>query len=379
MASVEIAVVGRGLIGAAAGRHLAEAGRRIALIGPGEPADYGTSSGPFASHYDEGRVTRITATDSVWSTLAARSIGRYADIAHRSGFAFHEPCGLAFVRADRAVDDAAAATLGADARPVSSQWLQEATGIAVPDDVERHIVFEGPPAGRINPRRMVAAQTRLTELAGGRVLDTAVSSIAKEGGRFRLATELGDVVADRLLMATGAYGTSLVGVDLALERRLRTIVLAEIAASDAIPTLIFDNPPSADLDELYWVPPVPFPDGRTMLKIGGDSVPMQTATTSDDIARWFQQGGSTTEAAALQEMVRLLLPDTTVTSWDHKPCVVTYTPTARPYIDWIDTNVAVALGGSGSAAKSADEIGRLAASLFGDREPRDPILDSFRV
>ena len=34
------------------------------------------------------------------------------------------------------------------------------------------------------------------------------------------------------------------------------------------------------------------------------------------------------------------------------------------YIDWLDDGLAVAIGGNGSAAKSSDEIGRLAASLF---------------
>ena len=51
----EIAVIGRGLIGSAAARHLAEAGHRVVLIGPDEPVDRRTSPGPFCSHPDEGR------------------------------------------------------------------------------------------------------------------------------------------------------------------------------------------------------------------------------------------------------------------------------------------------------------------------------------
>ena len=77
---------------------------------------------------------------------------------------------------------------------------------------------------------------------------------------------------------------------------------------------------------------------------------------------------------------RDLLPNRTIRSRDHKPCVVTDTPHGLPWIDWVDGRVAVAIGGCGSAAKSADEIGRLAGTLFTDEGWTDPILrlKSFR-
>jgi sarcosine oxidase len=44
--------------------------------------------------------------------------------------------------------------------------------------------------------------------------------------------------------------------------------------------------------------------------------------------------------------------------------VTTYTPTGRPFIDQlIPGRLFVAAGGCGAAAKSSDEIGRLAAEL----------------
>ncbi len=39
----------------------------------------------FATHYDEGRVTRSTATDPVWAELAQKSIHRYRDLERQSG------------------------------------------------------------------------------------------------------------------------------------------------------------------------------------------------------------------------------------------------------------------------------------------------------
>lgn len=45
-------------------------------------------------------------------------------------------------------------------------------------------------------------------------------------------------------------------------------------------------------------------------------------------------------------------------------CVITETPTDRPYIDRIHSQLGVAVGGNGYAAKSSDEIGRLAAAMM---------------
>ena len=70
----DVAVVGRGLIGAAAARHLAESGIKVVLIGPDEPFDRRASSGPFCSHPDEGRITRVAGRTAIWSQVAARSI-----------------------------------------------------------------------------------------------------------------------------------------------------------------------------------------------------------------------------------------------------------------------------------------------------------------
>ena len=70
----DVAVVGRGLIGSAAARHLAESGMQVVVIGPDEPADRRLSLGPFCSHPDEGRITRVAGRTPIWSQMAARSI-----------------------------------------------------------------------------------------------------------------------------------------------------------------------------------------------------------------------------------------------------------------------------------------------------------------
>lgn len=45
-------------------------------------------------------------------------------------------------------------------------------------------------------------------------------------------------------------------------------------------------------------------------------------------------------------------------------CATMVTPTFHPYIDLIEPNLGVAMGGNGWAAKSSDEIGRVAAKMM---------------
>ncbi len=371
----EVAVIGRGMIGAAAARHLAESDTTVVLIGSGEPADYTNAAGPFASHYDQGRITRISSASEVWAELAARSIARYGDIAARSGVSFHEPRGLAQTSSDTQASIDNALARGGNAHRVDREWLRKTTGIAVRESHPGEIFYEGAPAGVIDPRRLVAAQTLLAQRAGAHIVDAPATKIHSR--RRGVSIDCGTAVsADQVLLATGAYGASLAGVDLAIERRLRTIVLAELGAGVEIPTYIDDAPEHDDLDEIYWVPPLLFPDGRTMLKIGGNSLPLIAAESDNDITAWFRAGGSEAETLPFQDTIRSLLPDATITSWDHKPCVVTYTDAELPYIGQVDDRIIVALGASGSGAKSSDELGRLAAALTRSAGWTDSVLDA---
>ena len=47
-----VAVIGRGLIGSAAARHLTEITDGVVVVGPDEPAERSSHTGVFASHYD---------------------------------------------------------------------------------------------------------------------------------------------------------------------------------------------------------------------------------------------------------------------------------------------------------------------------------------
>jgi hypothetical protein len=67
-----------------------------AIIGPDEPTNPQTHPGPFASLYDQGRITRQLSQDAVWSALARQSIARYRPLEAQSGVRFYEPTGGLF-------------------------------------------------------------------------------------------------------------------------------------------------------------------------------------------------------------------------------------------------------------------------------------------
>ena len=354
----DVAVIGRGLIGSAAGRHLAESGHTTALIGPGEPLDRAASDGPFASHHDEGRVTRIAGRTPMWAEVAALSIQRYADLEARSGIRFHHPVG--FIAAYPDADDwiERAGVWGSDARRVDPAWVRETTGIAITNGLG--LVHEGAPAGYIRPLPLVAAQTRLTTEAGGTVIEAAVTSIGRRAAGFEISGDFGSVLADRVLVATGAFGSELFEWQLALERRARTVVMARLDDDGSIPSLIADDPPDGRVNEIYWVPPVRYPDGSERIKIGGDM--KQTILLDvEDLAPWFRGSGDPEEIECLTNNLRSLLPDAPLADFVSAPCVITGTTTGIPHIGWVDDHVAVAIGG-----KSSDELGRLASTLFSD-------------
>ena len=54
----------------------------------------------FASHYDEGRITRMLAPDPLWAELGRRAIHAYLEIERESGLQFFHPGGCLKVAPD---------------------------------------------------------------------------------------------------------------------------------------------------------------------------------------------------------------------------------------------------------------------------------------
>ena len=360
---MKIAVVGGGIIGASAAKYLAASGHDVTLFAPSEPADKSRHNGVFASHYDAGRITRHLSPNPIWSELARESIARYRQIEAQSGIGFFHECGLLvtdaagtpFIEAVRQVRD----ETGIDAPEMTRSAIRAAyPWLALPDT---HIgFFEARGAGYIDPRKFVAAQIALAAARGAAVIDAAVSDLDMLAG------------FDQILMAQGGFARMLIP-ELKLRVLARTIAMAE-PEDDTLadmPALIYRDPDGSDP---YLVPPTRFPDGKTYLKIGGEPVDMEL-DGRDDLIPWFQGGGSRDVFEFLRHRVQGLFPDMRFRSWHRAACIVTYSTTGLPYVARIDDRMSVATAGCGSAGKSGDEIGRIAAETVLGRADERFALD----
>ncbi|NTB02686.1 NAD(P)/FAD-dependent oxidoreductase [Agrobacterium tumefaciens] len=376
-------VVGRGMMGAAAARHLAETVDGVALIGPGEPADIKSHQGVFASHYDEARITRTIDGDADWALLANRSIARYADIAARSGVEFYAPVGCLMVGPERGgdnpfVDDVrkAAARLGVSTKLLDGDGLESRFPyFSFEPGCEG--VFERDNAGYVNPRGLVQAQAILAEMAGVTLVDDIVVSTREEDGRARVETASGAVyTADRVLVAAGGFSITkdLLPQPVALDVYARTVAFFEVDEGDLdqyaeMPSLIYE--PRDTAKHIYLLPPVRYPDGKFYLKIGGD--PDDKRLGSDpEIREWFRSGGRESVRDHLSEIVGSLVPSIDLSRVSMAACVVSKTQSGYPAIGFTASpKIAVLTGGNGTAAKSSDEIGRLGAVLLRGGEIAD--------
>jgi sarcosine oxidase len=375
MNQTDYVVVGKGLIGSAAARYLGMTGKKVVLIGPDEPDDWSTHPGVFGSHYDEGRITRTHDPDPVWALLAQRSIAQYRTLENESGLPFHHKIGSLRVgltpeqsadylpendidirRAENSIEE-----LDEEALRNAYPFLHFPKGLS--GFSERGV------AGYINPRLLIRAQVQLAERGGVEIVRERVSTVKKWKDEIEVETTGGETYrASRVLISAGAYSNSLLTRWLDLTPRARTITLAETgeletARLKAMPTIILSRSFDPVLNSVYILPPIRYPDGKFYIKIGGDCEPVKEAHTAGELGAWFRAGGDVTEAANLKAVLLDVIPHLSAVSFLHKPCVVTYTSTNRPFIDQIDDGLYVATGGCGAAAKSSNEIGRLSARL----------------
>lgn len=382
---VDVAVIGLGLIGSAALRHLAGSGRSVVGVGPPEPADWSTHAGPFASHFDSGRITRRLDARFEWAELASRSIEQYAAVERATGIDFHRPVGFVFARDDDAGIANLRAVIERLGLPVTITTTDETdSGYTFPGG--HTLLVEPAPAGHIDPRRMRAAQLAAATAAGAAVVPTWATSLDRIAGGFRVTARDGTVVeADRVLMATGPYLDDLVPFRLAARVVPEAVALGRVSVTDAeqlvgLPSMIY-LPSDPDYEDVYVVPPVRYPDGHWYVKIGGSTVGVDPFETSEQKRRWMAGDGADQQLPRLRRMLEAVLPDVAFEGFGAKPCLITDTAHDLPYVDEVEDGLFVAVGGCGHAAKSSDAIGALAAGLVATGEWLDNVLDrsAFRV
>ena len=392
--SYKYIVIGKGMIGSAVARHLAERTDGVALIGPDEPRDKAIHDGVFADHYDEGRITRILDPHIVWAKLARESIRRYRDMEERSRVSFYHEVGqLSVGPMDRALSEYVPDSLQVmvdlkehfqklEAKELASRFPKlsfeaQCTGL-----------YQSIDAGHISARGIVEAEVALAKMDGAEVICEEAVSVESRSGGVEVRTSGGGVyVAERAMVAAGAFTRDSGLLPQALEVDVLAvnviyIELTEAEAADLIdlPSMIYMT--GRENDSCYIVPPVQYRDGKYRMKIGGSEGHRSLGST-EEIKAWFRGPGDPAERDRLWAKIRDAIPYLQSLPGDRvtlDTCAVSKTPSEMPYIDMIDDRVGVATGGNGLAAKSGDEIGRLGAlTLLGAEWESDLDAELFRV
>jgi sarcosine oxidase len=372
----EYIVVGKGLMGVAAARHLSAHSPSVALIGPDEPPDRAAHTGVFGSHYDEGRITRILDPDRIWALLAQRSIARYRDVEKHSGIPYYHEVGHLAVGPRPAGAEDYVARLHAVAQELGVVY--ETYEPAALRERFPALAFAGGcvglyqphTAGHVSPRAQVRAQTAMAAQQGAAVIRETVHAVRQINGSVEVSTEEGHTYhGTRVLVSTGGFSNTkqLLPRPLDMTVYARTIVLAELDQAQVeclqdMPSIIYR--PEAEAERCYILPPIRYPDGKYYVKIGGGQL-SRALCSFEELVAWFRSPGDAQEARQLTDLLCKIIPQLRPVSLHTESCVTSYTRTGYPYADMLEGGrVGVLTGGNGSAAKSADEIGHMGAEMM---------------
>lgn len=372
----EFAIVGAGLFGSAAARHLSESSDSVALIGPAEPENPRQHDGVFASHYDASRLVRVVDPDPLWATLAKRSIARFRELEQASGISFFDEIGYMMVTPGG---------LGRDWFDLPAMRDVAAdldVGIEDLDDAEltkrfpylrftpgSGAVIQAQDAGYINPRNLLTVQQKVGIEQGMILLRDIATSIRRSGDQIVIKLNSGGTVrANRVLVATGAYcnAADLIPGKLDIKVRAAMIMESEVAPDTRgnYPTTLYAK---TDGEEDFWgllMPPIEYGDGHTYIKTMDGYYGAAPLQGREQLNSWSRGNGHEGHHHVLERALREVYPSLDVRSRRFKPCLITDTASHYPYIDMIDERIGLVTGGNGKAAKSSDEIGRLAADMI---------------
>lgn len=370
----DVIVVGAGMMGAAAARHLAQQGASVALVGPSEPQQTKSHTGVFASHYDQARITRKLDSNVDWSRLAAASIARYAQIEQSGNQAFFHPVGSLMAGPENGDgSDFIRKTLevGEDEEIDFEAFRGEKLRDRFPCfDFPAGILalYEASEAGWINPRQHVAAQIACARQLGADVIRAEAEEITEHGEHVTVRCADGtQITGSKAIVACGAFSkaTGLLPDPVQMTVYARTITFFELDEAEAdrlkdMPSVVY-IPPDLSCDP-YILPPVRYPDGKVYIKIGGDTDDA-ALETMQDVKDWFRGGGSETAGEFLADKLTTLMPDLRFQSISFGSCVTSFTETKKPLIYPQSERLFALTGGNGAGAKCSDELGRLGAAL----------------
>lgn len=370
----DVAVVGAGPVGAAAARHLAAAGATVLVIGAPEPADP-THAEVFASHHDRARVQRLLGFDELWTRLSVETAAAWPELERRTGRTVHDPVGCLYLAPGP--DDylrgatALAVKFGLTHQKVdgAAEARRFAPQLQVPPTVVG--LFESGPAGSLDPRQVIAAQLQVAAGAGAQVVRDVVVGVQRSGGVSTLTTAAGQVHrAATVLTATGSFTNASRLLPRPLDVRIKgeTVLLAEVSAATAeelstLPSVLYEVE-TDELDGIYLIKPLQYPDGRWYLKLGMNQAVDPDLSDPTALRSWFRDTtADDTTLPRLRTELLALFPQVPFLSFRTKRCVLSRTVGRRPYLGRVDDGLVVAMGCNGYSAMASDAQGRIAAAL----------------
>lgn len=391
MLDFDIIVIGKGLVGSAAAKHLSGSNKRVAVIGPDEPKE-NESSLVYASHYDQARVQRIVGKDEVWTRLNVDSVSQYEFIQKESGITFHQGVGCLYVN-PYGQDD----YLKNFARLAQNHNVAYKNFEPTKDKPFENLTFpkqsvgikEASPSGYINPRLLIKAQIEIFKLQGGTVFsDTVIKLSVTENARFLLETESGKTfTATKVLVTTGSFINqfNLLPQKLNLVTKSEVVLLVKIEAEslphyNSLPSLLYEIDED-EVEGIYLIPPVKYPDGNFYLKMGANSPDDLFFDHLAQIQEWFRNGNAEKYAPTLCKAIKKLLPSLNLENMLTKKCVISRTATGRPYIGETSIKGLYLAGGcNGYSAMCSEAIGGVAASfIVHDKFPDNYPTDAFSI
>ncbi len=364
----DYAVIGAGLIGSAAAKYISETNPNTVLIGPSEPKDKESHNGVFGSHYDEGRIARISDTMHEWSYLAKKSIEKYNFIERESGIHFYNGVGTLSVGGTNYHNDLIKAS-----NKIKFEYLTQENfnihnnyhHIQLPE--KSKYIFEPKNAGYISARNLVKAQKNIFKSNDGKYINDLVVNINKYNNIFNVETSKNVTIsAKKILISAGGFSnfTNILKDNLPIGIKGRTTLLGEINNNyiddlKKYPSIIH-KPNNAE--DIYCLPAITYPNGKTYIKIGWSH--FINITSYNEAIHWFKGKIDSKEKNGLLEELNTIYDKKMFSSFHTDHCVITWTKTKYPIIDEIEKNMFVSVGGNGHAAKSSDHIGFISAKYI---------------
>jgi sarcosine oxidase subunit beta len=353
--AVEVAIIGGGIMGASIAYHLAEAGVSDVLVLERASLGSGSSAKPLGG-------IRATFSDANNVLLGHRSLAAFEDFEARFGtsIGLHQVGYLFLCRTDAelaAVEGSVRLqnSLGCDSRMVSPAEAAELNPFVDPGCLLG--ASFSPRDGYAEPALVVAGYATAAANLGVRFAEfTEVFTVATSGdGRHCISTQRGEVLADTVVIAAGAWSTELgamLGVHLPIEA-----VRRQIGFTPQQPTPYPTVPFTLDLSTTLY-----FHNYRNGLLLGISNRDEQPGRCREFSYGWTR---------AFDDAARVVAPglagQTLVGGWAG---LYENTPDHNAMIGKADVpGVLYATGFSGHGFLQGPAVGEIVRDLYLDREP----------